>query len=99
MSITKQRALARFFTPAELASLLARRLVGYMPTTRGSCRILDPACGDGNLLVAIARELPSKVRSRCTLIGIEQEADSFDALLARISALEECHTDVMLGDF
>ena len=54
---------------------------------KGPLRVLDPACGDGNLLCAINDALPRDVR-RVTLVGIENEVASFASLRARQEKLE-----------
>ncbi|MGW8653180.1 N-6 DNA methylase, partial [Nocardia salmonicida] len=48
----------RHYTPPELARFLARRALRYAPRA-GELRVLDPACGDGELLLAVHREIVS----------------------------------------
>ncbi|MEU4811958.1 N-6 DNA methylase [Nocardia fluminea] len=48
----------RHYTPPELARFLARRALRYVPRA-GVLRVLDPACGDGELLLAVHREIAS----------------------------------------
>jgi hypothetical protein len=65
----------------------------------GPLRVLDPACGDGNLLCAIAEVLPKAKRKRATLIGIENDSDSFVSLAARQPEFGRFPTDLIKGDF
>jgi tRNA1(Val) A37 N6-methylase TrmN6 len=99
MTATKRKATGAHFTPPELARLLAERLVPLMQGLPGAIRVLDPACGDGNLLCAMAEVLPSEIRRRTTLVGIENDSDSFTSLRLRQSTFGTCHTDLISGDF
>jgi adenine-specific DNA-methyltransferase len=99
MSFTTQKRTGAHFTPAGLASIVAERLVESLGAEKRPLRILDPACGDGNLLVAIAQCLPPRLLSRCTLIGIEQDRDSFVALQSRLADFHDCETELLSGDF
>ena len=65
----------------------------------GPIRVLDPACGDGNLLQAMADVLPKSVRQRVTLIGIENDAASFHTLRGRRANFGGCRTELLQGDF
>lgn len=64
----------RHYTPPALARFLARRLLEYVPGG-GVLRVLDPACGDGELLLAldgVVRELSPGVRVE--LVGYDLDA-------------------------
>ncbi|WP_062990386.1 Eco57I restriction-modification methylase domain-containing protein [Nocardia anaemiae] len=64
----------RHYTPPALARFLARRLLEYVPGG-GVLRVLDPACGDGELLLAldgVVREMLPGVRVE--LVGYDLDA-------------------------
>lgn len=96
----KQKQTGAHFTPQPLADLVARRLAHQLWRFEGPLRILDPACGDGNLLVAMAQALPAEARRRSTLVGIEDDIESFDTLTRRLAKMEGIPpADLRNGDF
>lgn len=99
MPVTKRKATGAHFTPPDLARLVAERVAALMAGLQGPIRVLDPACGDGNLLCAIYDALSRELRRRITLIGIENDDASFAALKARQPKFNGCHTDLVQGDF
>jgi hypothetical protein len=99
MTASKRKATGAHFTPPELAQVVAERIGALMHGLKGPIRVLDPACGDGNLLCAVADVLPRDVRKRVTLIGIENDDASFVSLRARQPKFGTCHTDLIRGDF
>ena len=99
MAPNKQKRTGAHFTPKELAGLVAERLLKQFKRFNHPVRVLDPACGDGNLLVAMARNLPPDVLQRCTLIGIENDRDSYQKLTRLFSNVGALATDLILGDF
>ncbi|MCX5998814.1 MAG: N-6 DNA methylase [Chloroflexi bacterium] len=62
--IEVRRKAGLFFTSTQLADSVAARLA---PRLRTGVRVLDPACGAGNLLIACARYLPTGSNLRQTL--------------------------------
>ncbi|MBF6254260.1 methyltransferase domain-containing protein [Nocardia farcinica] len=47
----------RHYTPPELARFLARRVLAHLPpASAAGWQVLDPACGEGELLLALHRE-------------------------------------------
>lgn len=96
----KQKQTGAHFTPEPLADLVAHRLARQLWRFEGPIRVLDPACGDGNLLLAMAGMTPESVQQRCTLIGIEDDAESFEVLAHRLSGLDRFRpADLIKGDF
>jgi len=98
MHAAKQKATGAHFTPPQLARVVAIRIREMMFTLEGSIRILDPACGDGNLLSAMAEVLPAAQCRRVTLVGIENDDDSFDQL-SRNRQFRGFRTEFFKGDF
>jgi hypothetical protein len=62
--VDELRAAGAFFTGSDLAAKAAARL---MPSITRNSRILDPACGAGDLLVSCAKHLPVRHGFRATL--------------------------------
>lgn len=67
------------YTPPALASFLADAVAKTIRHRGGRLRVLDPACGDGELLLAFANALPTALRGHLVLEGYEKD----DAAIAR----------------
>src|SRR4051812_39095593 len=74
MSRATVKANGVHYTPPELAAFLAESTARQLGAVTGPLRVLDPACGDGELLLAIARALPSASRRGLVLVGCEMDA-------------------------
>ncbi|MBF6330345.1 Eco57I restriction-modification methylase domain-containing protein [Nocardia transvalensis] len=76
----------RHYTPQRLARFLAERLFEHVmpPGDTGELRILDPACGDGELLVA-ARQVAARrfPEARLRLVGYDLDGEAVRAAAAR----------------
>jgi len=90
------------YTPPALAQFLAAELatkyLGQHPNPV-SLRILDPACGDGELLLALALALPPKVRARTNIIGYDTSALAVAESRHRLDGLGFLSMDVRCRDF
>jgi adenine-specific DNA-methyltransferase len=64
------------YTPATLADFLAAVTAEALDADRETIEVLDPACGDGALLWALAQQLPRRVRKRLVLHGYETDPDA-----------------------
>lgn len=87
------------YTPARLAQFLAERIAITVGDRRPPLRVLDPACGDGGLLEAMAEALPEDHRTKAEFIGYEMDADAVQATRTRLSNLGLANVDIRLGDF
>ncbi|MGY2062207.1 N-6 DNA methylase, partial [Nocardia gipuzkoensis] len=86
----------RHYTPVRLAEFLATRLLAHSdPRRPGELRVLDPACGDGELLVAARRMARLRFpRVRVRLIGYD-----VDEAAIRVAAAREPDIEWRVGDF
>lgn len=99
MPADRRKQTGAHFTPPHLAGLVAERLAARICDMRGAIRILDPACGDGSLILAMARALPQDVLGRCILIGIERDPGALASARRRLDNLPIRGIDLVLGDF
>ena len=83
--VTKQKATGSHYTPPELAHFLAERLVAEADFRQlPELRVLDPACGDGELLVALASSLPDNILRNTVITGIELDDLSLENAQERL---------------
>ncbi|MGW5455480.1 Eco57I restriction-modification methylase domain-containing protein [Nocardia sp. NPDC003979] len=88
----------RHYTPPELARFLARRALLYAPY-RAELRVLDPACGDGELLLAVHREMVSCAPDVAVrLTGYDLDRAAVGETVARAAA-EGVEIQCRAGDF
>jgi ubiquinone/menaquinone biosynthesis C-methylase UbiE len=75
------------YTPPDLAAYLAKQIMSYIrPDTSWS--ILDPACGDGTLLAAIAEAAGGERIGRLTLAGLDLNQEALEQAGHRLSAFQ-----------
>lgn len=84
------------YTPLELADLLARRGLRRVESTR--LRVLDPACGDGELLEAVARLARAEGLDAPTLVGLDRDAGAVERARERLAGWDVPST-LEQGDF
>ena len=77
----------RHYTPEVLADFLADRLLGNL-RTGATLRILDPACGDGELLFAVARVARRRgIQAALELVGYDLDDEAIAVARSRAAAL------------
>jgi len=87
------------YTPPELASFLAKNVLAHVSHGRG-LRILDPACGDGGLLEAVAFQLPSDIRHASTFFGMEHDGVALQEAGRRLrSSVRLSNCELIEADF
>lgn len=100
--VSEEKTSGATYTPKILADFVARQIVGAMPDLPKdeTIDVLDPAAGDGELLIAVATELKACGYSRIVLHGFETNKA---ALAEAASRIRDAHPDVdvnlEIGDF
>lgn len=81
MKITKEQIknTGATFTPKELADFLSEKISAYFKT--GDLKVLDPACGEGELLVSIGKKL--------TKLGLEFNLTGYDSNIHYLNLANE----------
>ncbi|MFI5502719.1 Eco57I restriction-modification methylase domain-containing protein [Nocardia asteroides] len=88
----------RHYTPPALARFLARRALLHAPRDR-ELRVLDPACGDGELLLAVHHELAARAPGvPVRLTGYDLDRRAVEDAVARAAACGVV-IDGRAGDF
>lgn len=85
------------YTPTELAEFIVEGALAEAPTGR-SVRILDPACGDGELLLAAYRVAASR-NIEVELVGVDVDAAATEVAVARLAEAGVGASTVVTGDF
>ena len=82
MGITAEKQHGRTYTPPELADFLSAQLCRVLSKEKAEpISILDPACGDGELLLALTDALFSNGYRQIFIFGVDREAEAI--ILAR----------------
>jgi len=87
------------YTPPELSAFLAKAIVEHLEIGVGAVRVLDPACGDGGLLLAFAESLPEYVRKRTILVGYDRDVNAISEAKELLSHLDVQDIDLREADF
>jgi len=85
------------FTPVGLAEYLAKKLVSHIEIN-GRVKILDPACGDGELLLAMGKVLVEYKRD-FSLTGYDSNDEYLSIAKERSLIAGASQSNFVLGDF
>lgn len=98
-TLTEVKRHGKHYTPTELARFLAERVLEQVDGNREQVSVLDPACGDGELLFAIyevaAERLPN---ARIVLTGYDLDSGAVAVTRQRAEELG-IHIELHEGDF
>jgi methylase of polypeptide subunit release factors len=87
--VTEEKAAGATYTPRQLADFVAERIVEALknsPHAR-SLRVLDPAVGDGELLVSLLKRLSGRCDTSIEVHGFELDHNALDLSTSRINHL------------
>ena len=98
-NISKQKETGAHFTPISLAELIARKLLkNYQGDKNTTIQILDPACGDGELLLAVYK-IGIEMEYDLELIGIDSDKESLDVAKKRLNDIGCTQFNLINKDF
>ncbi len=84
------------FTPAKLADFLASRIAVYMK--KGKQRVLDPACGEGELLLSIGQKLLDS-KTDFEIVGYDSNDQYLSIANERMISIGLKNTNLVQEDF
>jgi len=101
-SKAEKKANGEHYTPNGLAQYLAAALVrqwlNIAPSTR-DITVLDPACGDGELLIALLNSIPSTLHARLHIIGCDTNCAAVDKTESRLAEFHVASITLHRQDF
>jgi len=84
------------FTPKELADYLSTKILTHLGT--GKIKVLDPACGEGELLVSIGDKL-SNINNEFSLTGFDASLHYLGFAKSRMLKFGSGNIELVHGDF
>ena len=100
--VTEEKAGGATYTPLDLADFVAEQIVraAVFPDTHCPIHILDPAVGDGALLLSLLNVLRNHTQSPIIVFGFETNLAALDAAKHRLaSEFPDADLRLELGDF
>lgn len=84
--VTEEKAGGAVYTPKSLADFVSQQIADVSGVTANgnSLRILDPAVGDGELLVSLLGHLPCQLNLPIEVCGFETDPEALDTARKRI---------------
>jgi adenine-specific DNA-methyltransferase len=86
------------YTPAELAGFLSEEALA-LSAPRRPLRVLDPACGNGSLLLALARASGGQRVTEMRVLGLDQDAEALRVAQRALAALPLAGIELRQADF
>lgn len=79
------KASGSTYTPEALAEFVAEQIVGQLSPKLGNVSVLDPAIGDGELLISLVKSLKERGVKGVNVFGYETNKGAIDLAEARLS--------------
>lgn len=88
------------FTPPLLADFLADKLISHLEMSENSrISILDPACGEGELLSSIANKVKSLGKGQFHICGYDTNTEYLEAAKSSLSEINRISINFLQQDF
>ncbi|MCQ8186440.1 Eco57I restriction-modification methylase domain-containing protein [Parvularcula maris] len=98
--VDEKKSSGATFTPMLLANFLATQTLKERNQRGSRLRILEPAVGDGELLLALLRALAPEERRHCEIVAFDTDLSSLSIARARVEdQFPECKIEVQHGSF
>jgi len=100
-SLARRKRTGSHYTPTRLAKFVANKILENfeIPDPNSTIRALDPACGDGELLMSLVESWPHESRNSLSLIGIDSDRIAFQNVRHRVQNVEVNSIDLRREDF
>ncbi|MGR3177467.1 MAG: Eco57I restriction-modification methylase domain-containing protein [Candidatus Anammoxibacter sp.] len=84
--VAQEKADGATYTPKVLADFVAQKIVKLCGNLKGksSIKILDPAIGDGELIISLLEEIPRKFHKKINVYGFETDQKAINLASARL---------------
>ena len=96
---TEKKSKGVVYTPAEMADYLSGSMLSASRPNGGPLRILDPAMGEGELLVSLLKNIREISDCRVDITGYEIDEGSIDAAKKRIGEFQNINFHAVNADF
>lgn len=100
-NVAHRKRTGSHYTPNGLAQFVANKILEYLESGKPTANItvLDPACGDGELLLSLTEVFPIALRKYLKLIGIDSNSSAFHSARLRLQNLSVHSIDLRMSDF
>ncbi|MCY3799141.1 MAG: N-6 DNA methylase [Chloroflexi bacterium] len=100
-SKARRKQTGSHYTPTRLAEFVANKILENfdIPDRKATIRVLDPACGDGELLMSLIENWPHESRNSLSLIGIDSDRIAFQNVRYRVRNVGVSSIDLRREDF
>lgn len=100
-SKARRKQTGSHYTPTRLAEFVANKILENFktPDPNVTIRVLDPACGDGELLMSLVESWPHESRNSLSLIGIDSDRIAFQNVRYRVRNVGVSSIDLRREDF
>src|SRR5687767_6565124 len=86
--VSEQKASGATYTPSVLADFVAEQIArtARFQSLGDPLRVLDPAIGDGALLISLLEQLERIGRPSVQIVGYEKDSEALERAINRITA-------------